>query len=133
MARCSVLEVWSGTDPRPRFTRWSVHASVPLIGGRVKSHTGFRKFSEAATQGNFIPMFERLFSDNLTPVLAYRCLVKEDDRDAPSFLFESVTNGDQSVRATHCGTRRKSSSNASCLESLCPLLLTHGVLWENSS
>jgi hypothetical protein len=55
-------------------------------------------------------MFERLFSDSLTPVLAYRCLVKEDDRDAPSFLFESVTNGDQSVRATHCGMTRKSSS-----------------------
>jgi hypothetical protein len=64
-------------------------------------HTGFRKFSEAATRGNFIPMFERLFSDSLTPVLAYRCLVKEDDRDAPSFLFESVTNGDQSVSAPH--------------------------------
>ncbi|KAI9084133.1 hypothetical protein K1719_033931 [Acacia pycnantha] len=26
----------------------------------------------------------------LTPVLAYWCLVKEDDREAPSFLFESV-------------------------------------------
>ena len=30
-------------------------------------------------------------------VLAYRCLVKEDDREAPSFLFESVVNGTQQV------------------------------------
>jgi hypothetical protein len=37
-------------------------------------------------------------ADQLTPVLAYRCLVKEDDREAPSFLFESVTNGTQQVR-----------------------------------
>eukprot|EP00850_Spirogloea_muscicola_P014166 SM000100S09393 [mRNA] locus=s100:125907:129338:+ [translate_table: standard] len=38
-------------------------------------------------------MFRRIFSDHLTPVLAYRCLVKEDDREAPSFLFESVETG----------------------------------------
>jgi hypothetical protein len=37
-------------------------------------------------------------ADQLTPVLAYRCLVKEDDREAPSFLFESVVNGTQQVR-----------------------------------
>ena len=36
-------------------------------------------------------------ADQLTPVLAYRCLIKEDDREAPSFLFESVTNGTQQV------------------------------------
>jgi len=74
-------------------------------------------------------MFERLFSDSLTPVLAYRCLVKEDDRDAPSFLFESVTNGDQSVRATHCG--RKSSSRNERLVLLAlplPLWLTPSSL-----
>lgn len=37
-----------------------------------------------------IPLYQCIFSDQLTPVLAYRCLVKEDDRDAPSFLFESA-------------------------------------------
>ncbi|KAL9332599.1 hypothetical protein ACSQ67_002209 [Phaseolus vulgaris] len=31
-----------------------------------------------------------IFSDQLTPVLAYRILLKEDDREAPSFLFESA-------------------------------------------
>lgn len=51
------------------------------------------KFKEAAKRGNLVPLFRSIFSDHLTPVLAYRCLVKEDDRDAPSFLFESVEPG----------------------------------------
>lgn len=50
-------------------------------------------FLEASKKGNLVPVFRRIFSDHLTPVLAYRCLVKEDDREAPSFLFESVENG----------------------------------------
>ncbi|KAK7280629.1 hypothetical protein RJT34_25694 [Clitoria ternatea] len=51
------------------------------------------KFLEASKKGNVIPLYRCIFSDHLTPVLAYRCLVKEDDRDAPSFLFESVEPG----------------------------------------
>ncbi|PHU25769.1 Anthranilate synthase alpha subunit 1, chloroplastic [Capsicum chinense] len=51
------------------------------------------KFKEAAKHGNLIPLYKSIFSDHLTPVLAYRCLVKEDDREAPSFLFESVEPG----------------------------------------
>ncbi|XP_052203215.1 anthranilate synthase alpha subunit 2, chloroplastic [Diospyros lotus] len=51
------------------------------------------KFKEAANHGNLIPLYRSIFSDHLTPVLAYRCLVKEDQRDAPSFLFESVEPG----------------------------------------
>ncbi|WJZ89052.1 hypothetical protein VitviT2T_008303 [Vitis vinifera] len=54
------------------------------------------KFFEAAKKGNLIPLHRSIFSDHLTPVLAYRCLVKEDDRDAPSFLYESVEPGIQS-------------------------------------
>lgn len=50
-------------------------------------------FKEAAKDGNLIPLYRSIFSDHLTPVLAYRCLVKEDERDAPSFLFESVEPG----------------------------------------
>ncbi|VFQ70974.1 unnamed protein product [Cuscuta campestris] len=53
----------------------------------------WEEFKEAALLGNLIPLFTSIFSDHLTPVLAYRCLVKEDDRDAPSFLFESVEPG----------------------------------------
>ncbi|KAK1396666.1 Anthranilate synthase [Heracleum sosnowskyi] len=55
------------------------------------------KFKEAAKNGNLIPLHRSIFGDHLTPVLAYRCLVKEDDRDAPSFLFECVDPGTSSV------------------------------------
>ena len=51
------------------------------------------KFIEASKKGNLIPLYKCVFSDHLTPVLAYRCLVKEDDRESPSFLFESVEPG----------------------------------------
>lgn len=54
------------------------------------------KFRTAAAEGcNLLPLTRCIFSDHLTPVLAYRCLVKEDDREAPSFLFESVEQGPQ--------------------------------------
>lgn len=52
-----------------------------------------KKFVEAAGKGNLVPLYRCIFSDQLTPVLAYRCLVQEDDREAPSFLFESVEPG----------------------------------------
>ncbi|XP_047072420.1 anthranilate synthase alpha subunit 1, chloroplastic-like [Lolium rigidum] len=53
-------------------------------------------FREAAAAGhNLLPLRRCIFSDHLTPVLAYRCLVREDDREAPSFLFESVEQGSQ--------------------------------------
>ncbi|CAM8916356.1 unnamed protein product [Rhodiola kirilowii] len=51
------------------------------------------RFFEACKEGNLVPLYRNIFSDHLTPVLAYRCLVKEDDREAPSFLFESVEPG----------------------------------------
>ncbi|PKI39581.1 hypothetical protein CRG98_040051, partial [Punica granatum] len=51
------------------------------------------KFKEASKNGNLIPLHRCIFADQLTPVLAYRCLVNEDDREAPSFLFESVEPG----------------------------------------
>lgn len=58
-----------------------------------------RRFFEAAARGsgkgNLVPMWECIVSDHLTPVLAYRCLVPEDNVDAPSFLFESVEQGPQ--------------------------------------
>ena len=57
----------------------------------------FARFSEAAKHSNLVPLYERVFADQLTPVTAYRCLVAEDDREAPSFLFESVVNGTQTV------------------------------------
>lgn len=41
------------------------------------------------SQGS-VQIVRRIFADQLSPVLAYRRLVREDDRTAPSFLFESV-------------------------------------------
>jgi len=51
------------------------------------------RFIEVSKSGNLIPLHKTIFSDHLTPVLAYRCLVKEEDREAPSFLYESVEPG----------------------------------------
>ena len=42
-------------------------------------------------------------ADHLSPVLAYRKLVAQDDRTAPSFLFESVENGDEIGRFSFLG------------------------------
>ncbi len=47
----------------------------------------------------------RIFADQLTPVLAYRRLVAPDDRDAPSFLFESVEQGGGVGRYSLIGVR----------------------------
>lgn len=54
------------------------------------------RFQEALGNGeNLVPLYRCIFCDHLTPVLAYRCLVKEDQREAPSFLYESVEQGSQ--------------------------------------
>ncbi|XWS28708.1 hypothetical protein CRYUN_Cryun25bG0094400 [Craigia yunnanensis] len=88
---------FSGSRPRSislvssassfRTLRCSVLSSSPsLVDQSVK-------FREASKNGNLVPLYRCIFSDHLTLVIAYRCLVKEDDRDAPSFLFESVEPG----------------------------------------
>ena len=65
----------------------------------------FARFKEAARSGNLIPLYERVYADQLTPVSAYRCLVRADDREAPSFLFESVVNGSQQGRHSMVGAQ----------------------------
>jgi len=52
-----------------------------------------------------IPVGVRLLSDQLTPVLAYRRLVAEDERKAPSFLFESVEGGERVGRYSIMGAQ----------------------------
>ena len=42
-------------------------------------------------------------SDDLTPILAYRRLVSADERDAPSFLLESVEVGGVMGRWSYLG------------------------------
>lgn len=71
-------------------TRRSFNCSAVSSPSLVKNSS---EFVEAAKSGNLIPLYRCIFSDHLTPVLAYRCLVKEDDREAPSFLFEAVEPG----------------------------------------
>ena len=44
-------------------------------------------------------------SDRLTPVLAYRALVRPDDRTAPSFLLESVAQDGTVGRNSLIGIR----------------------------
>ncbi|KAI3425297.1 hypothetical protein D9Q98_009063 [Chlorella vulgaris] len=73
------------------------------LGADLGCDKEFERFKAAAQQGNLVPLYERMMADQLTPVLAYRCLVKEDDREAPSFLFESVTNGTQQGRYSFVG------------------------------
>ncbi|KAL3698561.1 hypothetical protein R1sor_012637 [Riccia sorocarpa] len=75
--------------------------NVPYDAGRAA-------FLEASNEGNLVPVFRRIFSDQLTPVLAYRCLVSGDEQDAPSFLFESVehaTNGSKVGRFSMVGAQ----------------------------
>ena len=50
-----------------------------------------------------IPLAARLLADQLTPVLAYRRLVAADEREAPSFLFESVEGGERQGRHSILG------------------------------
>ena len=50
-----------------------------------------------------IPIAIKVLADQLTPVLAYRRLVSKDQRTAPSFLLESVENGDQQGRYSMLG------------------------------
>jgi hypothetical protein len=79
-------------------------ADQTLLSEDLAADTEFQRFRDAAQAGNLVPLYERVMSDQLTPVLAYRCLVHEDDREAPSFLFESVVNGDQQVNIGCPGT-----------------------------
>uniref|UniRef100_A0A7N0U497 Anthranilate synthase component I N-terminal domain-containing protein n=1 Tax=Kalanchoe fedtschenkoi TaxID=63787 RepID=A0A7N0U497_KALFE len=78
------------TPPRSRLRTLQCSA---LSSSSSTSVDHSARFFEACKEGNLVPLYRNIFSDHLTPVLAYRCLVKEDDREAPSFLFESVEPG----------------------------------------
>lgn len=69
------------------------------------SHTDRATFRALAGGGGLVPMVRRIFSDQLTPVLAYRRLVAADERAAPSFLLESVENGDKQGRYSFIGAQ----------------------------
>lgn len=50
-----------------------------------------------------VPIGVRLLGDQLTPVVAYRRLVAPDERNAPSFLLESVEGGERQGRYSILG------------------------------
>ncbi|MCK4872109.1 MAG: anthranilate synthase component I [Phycisphaerales bacterium] len=72
---------------------------------RTPDRGTFLALAATAEPGSHIPLITRLMSDQLTPVLAYRRLVEPDEREAPSFLFESVEGGDQQGRFSYIGAQ----------------------------
>jgi anthranilate synthase component 1 len=62
-------------------------------------------FRRLAQRGNLIPLVQRVMSDQLTPVLAYRRLVAPDERTAPSFLLESVEGSTTVGRHSFLGSQ----------------------------
>jgi len=75
---------------------------------RYPSRDQFLKIaSKHAREGStlVVPIVERLLSDQLTPVLAYRRLVSADERTAPSFLLESVEGGARQGRYSMLGAQ----------------------------
>ncbi|XP_074303086.1 anthranilate synthase alpha subunit 2, chloroplastic-like [Silene latifolia] len=73
---------------RPRFHPGRFAVSAVLCSSSQVNQSA--KFVDASKHGNLTPLYQCIYADQLTPVLAYRCLVNEDDHETPSFLFESV-------------------------------------------
>lgn len=71
----------------------------------VQEDPQFHLFKELCSVGNLIPMYQRVMTDQLTPVVAYHAIVSEDDRDAPSFLLESVYQGEFQGRYSFIGSQ----------------------------
>jgi anthranilate synthase component I len=65
----------------------------------------FETFKNLAQKGNVVPVYRRLLSDQLTPVLTYRRLVRADDRMATSFLLESVEGGEVAGRYSYLAAK----------------------------
>ncbi|KAH9626717.1 hypothetical protein KSS87_017416 [Heliosperma pusillum] len=83
---CAMLSTYVSYRPRFHPGRFSVSA-VLYSSSQVNQSA---KFVDASKRGNLTPLYQCIYADQLTPVLAYRCLVNEDDHETPSFLFESV-------------------------------------------
>ncbi len=69
------------------------------------NHPSLDQFRKLAAEADLVPVHRRLFSDAMTPVQAYRRLVRPDERMAPSFLLESVEGGDRIGRYSYLGAR----------------------------
>ncbi|HMP73172.1 MAG TPA: anthranilate synthase component I [Kiritimatiellia bacterium] len=63
-------------------------------------------FLERAKQGNLVPVWRELLTDEQTPVSAYarlRAALREERPDTPSFLLESVEGGEKIARYSFLG------------------------------
>jgi anthranilate synthase component 1 len=67
------------------------------------------EFLAMARQGNTIPVYRTLLSDHLTPVLAFRKLLDEDEQ---GFLLESVVGLERVARYTFLGVRPRETIRA---------------------
>lgn len=52
-----------------------------------------------------VPIWQKVFADQLTPVMAFRCLVPDTDLTTPSFLLETVPTPEQTGRYSLLGTK----------------------------
>ncbi len=70
------------------------------------SFAQFERIAEERAGGALcVPISIRVLGDQLTPVLAYRRLVADDERTAPSFLLESVEGGERQGRYSIMGAQ----------------------------
>lgn len=67
--------------------------------------TTFSRLASEAPANLIVPLYRQILGDQLTPVLAYRRMVRPDDRLAPSFLLESVVGGDRVGRYSFLGAQ----------------------------
>ncbi|MCX5648040.1 MAG: anthranilate synthase component I, partial [Planctomycetota bacterium] len=67
------------------------------------------EFLAMARQGNTIPVYRTLLSDHLTPVMAFRKLLDEDEQ---GFLLESVVGLERVARYTFLGVRPRETIRA---------------------
>jgi len=62
-------------------------------------YPSFADFKRVKSKGNAIPVYRRLFADNLTPVSAFRKIGEKE----PAFLFESAAGAEQVARYSFLG------------------------------
>lgn len=106
--------------PAARAARRAPHARLAegerLAGGGVApSADKFDVYDGASVQGfvelaaaprvRMVPVWRKVFSDQLTPVVAYRCLVDANETEVSSFLLESVHTGERVGRYSLVGAR----------------------------
>lgn len=99
--------------PARHVTRATLSEPRTVGGGVAKSADQFRQydgqsfeqFARIASEPGvrMVPLWKKVFSDQLTPVMAYRILVPKDDLQVSSFLLESVQNGESVRRYSFIG------------------------------